>query len=330
MFGRLLPPAPPRQPFARWEDLRLLKSLGRIDYDEHGAMRLRYTAIDPADKVVRCTCGRLDCWSRELLPLREHMAGLCRAIVVCGREGVFPDQEEFWPGVAEALQLAASIEDVFADPSFVDDSETSMWCRPAYERDNEDREAASKYAGALITFNFVWNAYERAIELSARDAWHKDKIPARGRKIFSRQLGLSEEISSLRGCYAVARKFCVTRTSLHDALVKAESVYAMNLAEKAAELVRIFRNYIVHGEDASPLDGAGHACARIYAVVRLILILIQLLLLSRADRRVAVYSSANVDEEEQTPIPAGVFLTNLHRRKDIWGATESASAIVRD
>ena len=92
----------------------------------------------------------------------------------------------------------------------------------------------------------------------------------------------------------------------------------MNLAERSAELVRVFRNYIVHGDDGSPIEGAGHACARIYAVVRLLLILIQLLLLRGADGGVAVYSSVNADEDQESPVPAGLFLANLHRRKDLW------------
>lgn len=314
-------PAPATQLFARWEDLRLLSGLDRIAYDEQGAPHLRYTAIDPADKVIRCTCGRPDCWSTELLPLRGHMAELYRAILVCGSEGVFPDQEASvfaWPGVTEALQLAASIEDVFADPSFTDDSEAALWCRPAYERDQEEREAASKYAAALITFNFVWNAYERAIELSAGGAFGKDKIAARGRKIFREEPALTGRISALRGCYTVARRICIRREKLSADIEKTESAYEMNLAERSAELVRVFRNYIVHGDDGSPIEGAGHACARIYAVVRLLLILIQLLLLRGADGGVAVYSSVNADEDQESPVPAGLFLANLHRRKDLW------------
>jgi hypothetical protein len=60
--------------------------------------------------------------------LREHISVLIGAIGSCGYEGVFSDFEasnDPWPGVTYALQMAASIEDVFADPSYVDESEAA-------------------------------------------------------------------------------------------------------------------------------------------------------------------------------------------------------------
>src|SRR5215218_9104613 len=101
---------------------------------------------------------------------RALMVSTSPAIVVCGFEEqfeAFGRSEDPWPGVIYALQMAASLEDVFADPSYVDDSEAAFWCRPAWDSDEEDREAASKYAAALIIFNFAWTAYEAAIETSA-------------------------------------------------------------------------------------------------------------------------------------------------------------------
>ena len=34
-----------------------------------------YRATDPASRYVTCKCGRDDCWTNDLLPLRAHMSG---------------------------------------------------------------------------------------------------------------------------------------------------------------------------------------------------------------------------------------------------------------
>src|SRR5215204_865299 len=118
------------------EELKLLRGFGRIAYSETGKPTLKYRAIDPADHYVRCSCGNADCWTHQLTPLREHMVALFRAIGVCGLEEqfeAFNRSEDPWPGVIYALQMAASLEDVFADPSYVGDSEAAFWCRPAWE-----------------------------------------------------------------------------------------------------------------------------------------------------------------------------------------------------
>jgi hypothetical protein len=36
------------------------------------------TAIDPADRAIRCTCGKPDCPRARLRPFRDHVAELYR------------------------------------------------------------------------------------------------------------------------------------------------------------------------------------------------------------------------------------------------------------
>ena len=67
--------------------------------------------------------------------------------------------------------MAASLDDVFVDPAYLDDSEAGFWCSSAWESDEDDREAGSKYVAALIMFNFVWNAYEAAIRDICRQSF---------------------------------------------------------------------------------------------------------------------------------------------------------------
>ncbi len=301
------------------EELKLLRGFGRIAYSETGKPTLKYRAIDPADRYVQCSCGKADCWTHQLTPLREHMVALFRAIVVCGLEEqfeAFNRSEDPWPGVIYALQMAASLEDVFADPSYVDDSEAAFWCRPAWESDEEDREAASKYAAALIIFNFAWTAYEAAIETSANGVYPKDKVPVRARRLFQAEPELSAGVEVFDVSYRVAREICMRLPTIASSIQDIDKKYALSGAAAAAELGRIFRNYIVHGADPMPVGSSRAACARFYSITRLLLLLIQLLILRRLKEPARpVPLSANQDRGSQR---AGRLLQNLHRREALW------------
>lgn len=301
------------------EELKLLGGFGRIAYSATGKPILKFRAVDPADHYVRCGCGKADCWTHQLTPLREHIVALFRAIVVCGLEEqfeAFDRSEDPWPGVIYALQMAASLEDVFADPSYVDDSEAALWCRPAYESDEEDREAASKYAAALIIFNFAWTAYEAAIETSANGIFAKDKVPVRARHLFQAEPELSAGVEVFDVSYRVARQICMRLPALASSIQDIDKKYALSGAAAAAELGRIFRNYIVHGADPMPVGSSRAACARFYSITRLLLLLIQLLVLRRLKEPARpVPLSANQDRGSQR---AGRLLQNLHRRETLW------------
>ena len=301
------------------DERALLNRFGRVGYSEAGKPILKYRAIDPADRYVKCGCGKADCWTTQLVPLREHMVLLFRAIVSCGFEEQFVGfsrADDPWPGVIYALQMAASLDDVFADPSHVDDSDAASWCEPAWENDEEAREGASKYAAALITFNFAWNAYEAAIETSVDGLFPKDKVPVRGRRLFQTEPQLSDGINLLDISYRVARQLCVRLPILKDDIERIETKYNLSGASAAAELGRIFRNYIVHGADPMPVHSSGAACARFYSVTRLLLLLIQSLVLRRIKNpNQPVPLSANQNRGSQR---AGRFLQNLHRHEALW------------
>jgi hypothetical protein len=301
------------------DELKLLRGFGRIAYSESGKPSLRYRAIDPADRYVQCGCDKDDCWTRQLLPLRDHMVALFRAVVAAGSEEQFEGfgrADDPWPGVIYALQMAAALEDVFADPSYVDDSEAALWCRPAWDSDEEDREAASKYAAALIIFNFVWTAYEAAVETSAKGLYLKDKMPVRARRLFQAEPHLSADTAVFDVSYRVARQICARLPAIKQSVEDIEKKFGLTSAAAAAELVRLFRNYIVHGADPMPVGSSRAACARFYSITRLLLLLIQLLVLRRLKepaRPIAL--SVSQDRGSQR---AGRLLQNLHRHEALW------------
>lgn len=302
------------------EDERaLLYRYGRIGYSADRKPFIKYRAIDPADRYVKCGCGRSDCWTAQLVPLREHMTLLFRAIVSAGYSEQFfgfERADDPWPGVIYALQMAASIDDVFADPSHVDDSDAASWCNPAWEHDEEEQEAASKYAAALVTFNFAWSAYEAAIETSADGLFPKDKVPVRGRRLFQAEPQLGDSIPLLGVSYRVARQICIRLPGLKANIENVEAKYKLSGASAAAELGRIFRNYIVHGADPMPAHNSGAAYARFYSVTRLVLLLIQSLLLRRVkNTNQPIPLSVNQDRGFQR---VGRLLQNLHRHEGFW------------
>jgi hypothetical protein len=299
--------------------LRLLSQFGRIGRSEDGKPIIKYRAIDPADRYVRCTCGKSDCWTEQLVPLREHMVLLFRTIVSCESEGQFGKNKQIddaWPGVIYALQMAAGLDDVFADPSRVDDSEAGLWCDTAWDRDEEDREAASKYMAALIIFNFVWNAYEAAIEISAGTLFPRDKVPVRGRRLFQAEPESAANLIFFNISYGVAKSILLRLNTLTLGIKNIKDKYHLSGASAAAELVRVFRNYIAHGADNMPVDESHAACARFYSVTRLLLCLIQLLVFRRLENPTQLVPlSANDDRRRMR---AGLLLLNLHRREALW------------
>lgn len=167
-----------------------------------------YRATDPASKYVRCNCGREDCWTYHLLPLRAHIAALYRAIVSLGmarRFDNFSEHDDPWPGVIYALQMASGLEDLSSDPAYAQDDDARYYCESVADREDEDRELASKYTAALIMFNFAWTAYEAAIEISLDGLFTKDKLPVRARRVLQDECSEASRVASLDVSYEVAR-----------------------------------------------------------------------------------------------------------------------------
>jgi len=250
------------------------------------------------------------------------MAALFRAIVSLGfaeRFSEFDRNDDPWPGVIYALQMAASLDDLFADPSYVSDDEAGFWCGSAADTEDEDRELASKYAAALITFNFAWSAYEAAIEISAPGEFPKDKLPVRARRILRAEAAEASKIVALDASYKLARHVCGRQEYLRSKLAEVESKYRLSGPAAAAELVRIFRNHIVHGRDSLPAYSV-EPCYRFYSVTRVLLLLIQYLVLRRVTNAEQVVA-LSVNLEELGEAPADEYLRNLHYADARWRAT---------
>lgn len=170
-----------------------------------------YRATDPMGRYVRCNCGTADCWTAGLLPLRDHIAGVYQAILALGWAERFPGldrQDEAWPGVTYALQMAGGLRDLTCDPSNVTGDEAAFWCESAADRQDEDTELASKYAAALVTFNFAWSAYEAAIEISSGGGPIRDKLPVHARKIFRAEAATASQVRCLTQHTGYARWWC--------------------------------------------------------------------------------------------------------------------------
>jgi hypothetical protein len=278
-----------------------------------------YRATDPAGRYVTCGCGRDDCWTYDLLPLRAHMAALFRSLVALGAEERFADfsrHDDPWPGVIYALQMAGGLEDLSTDPAYANDDEGSLWCGSVADREHEDRELASKYTASLVMFNFAWTAYEAAIEISAAGEFVKDKLPVRARKILQAEASEAAKIAGLDPSYKVARLLCGRVPSMKSELGLIETKYRLAPPPAAAELVRIFRNHIVHGRDGLPVESVA-PCYRFYAITRVLLLLTQYLVLRRISAPAEdVFLSAN--REELGREPASLVLRQLHYADRRW------------
>ncbi|WP_299171148.1 hypothetical protein [uncultured Brevundimonas sp.] len=282
-------------------------------------MKQSYKATDPAANYVDCTCGKSDCWTVGLLPLRDHTAALYRAILTLGFEERFAEYDrgdDPWPGVIYGLELSASLEALTADPTYVSEDLSWTMCSAAWETDEESRELASKYAAALISFNFAWMAYEAAIELSVKDEKYGGTLPVRGRQCFKSEAIEATKVASLPVIYRVAKHYCRDLLAVSDELDASITKYELSMPAAAAELARLFRNHIVHGRDPLPVYSE-EPCRRLYAVARMLLLLIQHLVLRRLiDPNRHIELSLHNDGVGSEP--ADVFLRNLHYRDERW------------
>ncbi|MCC5968805.1 MAG: hypothetical protein JJU15_02550 [Pararhodobacter sp.] len=297
---------------------QMLLQTGRYDLDDDGKPKLRYTAIDPMDRYVRCVCRNPDCWTNDLRPVREHMQAIIQAILSCGYRGLIDGGRNPWSGTVYALHMAVSIEDVFVDPSYIDESESALYCRPAWEYDEEQREQSSKYVAALSIFNFTWMAYEAAIENALGPKYSNDKVPVQARKFFKNaDEQFWNAVLAFKGSYRVAKQISSRIPDLQGDIELIETKYGLTGAAAAAELVRIFRNHIFHGKDSTPLWGGLANVSHFYATTRLLLMLIQnLLLLKARDTESDIPLSLVIEEKDYKP--ARFLLLNLHRPEAQW------------
>jgi len=300
------------------EKAALLLNTGRYERGDNGELKIRYTAIDPADKYVTCNCGKPDCWTKQLRPIREHIRSLIHTLSSCGAKELLDGGVDPWPGTLYSLQMAASIEDIFVDPSFIDESEAAFWCSSAWEYDEEQREQASKYVAALTVFNFVWIAYESAIEDALGASFSKDKLPVRARKHLQ---GANDpdvtKIPAFSASYKTAKHISERIAAIRPEIADIEGKYKLNGAAAAAELVRIFRNHVVHGRDGTPLSTGSTMVSHFYSMSRLLLLLVQIVAV-HALREKGRNIPLSLVDDEKGDLPADKVLLNLHRPEDQW------------
>jgi hypothetical protein len=140
---------------------RIVPGMSRLKWTCEGQARLAYTAIDPARQLFSCNCGKATCKIAGLTPFREHIKGLYNAIASTTElqyTAAQLDLEGEWQATMFSLQMAASIEDAFANTSFVEIDDTDWMCSP-YDDGILSSEIAAKYVAGLAIFNFLWAAY---------------------------------------------------------------------------------------------------------------------------------------------------------------------------
>jgi hypothetical protein len=184
-----------------------------------------FRATDVADRLLACTCGRRECPVSKQRPLRNQVATLYRATVSCGFADLLTGAEhrDPWPGVTYALAMAASVENVYADPYHVDDSQAGLWCGTAWDREEEeDRATASRYVAALSIFNFVWLAYEPAVEESVGIRTTGEKLRVRARKLFHAEKP-GHCAAAIKMMYAGSRRLCRVQERWSGALERSRA-----------------------------------------------------------------------------------------------------------
>lgn len=251
--------------------------------------RLRSTALDPSIETFQCDCGKPNCAFRSLYPFREHIARLYRAIASCDAEQALPGGA--WQIVLYPLQMAASLEDVQADTSYVDDTQSTLYCSSAAEYESAKSEIARRYVAGLTVFSFLWTAYEAAFDVTRREHLRKlskeGRNGERGRRLFEELPSDFPQLAPLRNIAKLAEFLCERGNLFDNRLQRIRAKYPQRNMVFAAELCREFRNFIYHGQDRSPDHedwhhgrARGESVARVrrfYAVGRLLLLLIQAL-----------------------------------------------------
>lgn len=308
-----------------WETLRLLPGADRLQLDGDNPVRLKYTALDPAIEIFTCRCRAPDCQVRALRSFREHIARLYRAIHLCDVHALFdpaPSTAEGWAAVTYPLQMAASLTDAFADTSYVDDSDTALWCEAVANAEELHSEIAAKYIAGLVSFNFLWSAYEASISVAGRGKYPRDSTTVRARKLLLEFADLSSSVPTADKLLRIAEYCCRRWPSGIQQYEQLKTEYSLSGLGAACELCRLFRNHIAHGDDQVPSaqgdwnfprkggGDANFAVYRFYTVGRLLLLLVQVLALTAIpEPKKARRFSQGVAGNGATPID---ILTTLH------------------
>lgn len=291
---------------------------GRYVEDAEGRRVLRYTAIDPGREAFACTCGRPACTRARLLPFRDHIVELHRTLVQSAYDDLCLDDDgdSSWNAVLYPLQIAASIQDVFADTGYVEDPLGFALCETAADYENAQSEMASKYVAGLSIFSFLWAAYEAAVAMTAPTQYPsllKGRLGERGRKLFETDPILATTFDGLADLCRLAEYHCTRGGRMQTRLERILSKYPERNFVFAAELAREFRNFVYHGEDGVPhhehwgdTDGAWESRSRLrrfYSVGRLLLLMIQALAIRALAESGHVHQESMDDDGEPIENP---------------------------
>jgi len=289
------------------------KSYARHLRTTDGGLIPRYTAIDPADRAIRCTCGRPDCSRARLRPFREHVAELYRVLA-----DIFQEETADWDGVLYGLRMAASIEDVVADVGYVEDPMTYALCEITIDHDDAESEMASKYVAGATIFNFLWQAYEAAVASTAPLELPKllkeARLGERGRCLFEARPEISGKFPGFGEILGLALFQCQRGGLFEVRLARLKARFTDRNLVTSAELCREFRNFLFHGEDQSPShEDWGSASVsrcrlyRFYTISRLLLFLIQALAWIGLTDDITL-----TPEDDDAPVPCRTVLATLH------------------
>lgn len=254
--------------------------------DDRGELVKRYWAIDPGDEAVVCTCERDGCHRSRLLSFREHIAELYRVLLRTTEDEIGFADPSLWESVLYGLRMAASIEDVEADTGFVEDPMVFALCEPTIDYERGQSEMASKYVAAAAVFNFLWQAYEAAVSVTASDELRtlakQERFGERGRRLLETRADLSGRFRGIGDLVKVALLQCRKGGRMDERCDRVEQKYGGDDLIAAAEMAREFRNFLFHGGDEAPAhedwgDAIVSRCRiyRFYSVSRLTLYLVQ-------------------------------------------------------
>ncbi|MDE0711378.1 MAG: hypothetical protein OXH60_04495 [Rhodospirillales bacterium] len=295
-------------------ELRNLLESSRLHFGalQEGHVKVKYRALDPIWRNNTADSG-------GMIPLREHVKRMCTVANYLSHLGTANELQT----IAESLHLAASLDDLFAD---TDLDGSSLYCRPAADFEEANSEVAAKYIASVIVFNFVWIAYEAAVEVASTRAENKKRLGkgARGRDILLRIMGDK--------CFPYLRESVIEAINLsassaiehnNDEMLRLFSVRAT--AAIAAEHLRCFRNAVTHGTvkpDPEDWGDESRYCAdedpalrQFHVNIRITLILIQLIIRNQLDPNdeIAVWQfSPELYEFHLHDEPDALLLTQLH------------------
>jgi hypothetical protein len=152
---------------------------------------------------------------------------------------------------------------------------------------SESVRLLQKYTAGLATFNFIWAAYEAAVVAACCNPG-RDKVPVVGRNFFKARAGCESEILGFYNYLGLAKTCCCKAPALWLQIDTSLKSYPLSGPAAAAELARLFRNYVFHGKDPLPWgeEGEHWSYFRFYSVSMLCMALIQILAASALNRDV--------------------------------------------